>query len=46
MSLPRELLDELLSRYMDGDLSDDERIRVEQIFDEKLWFFLKVKRCP
>jgi negative regulator of sigma E activity len=33
MSLPRELLDELLSRYMDGDLSDDERIRVEQILE-------------
>lgn len=31
MSLPRELLEDLLSRYMDGSLSDDERRRVEQI---------------
>lgn len=31
MSLPRELLDELLSRYIDGDLSNDERHRVEKL---------------
>lgn len=31
MSLPRELLDELLSRYMDGELSADEATRVEQM---------------
>ncbi|XZE52387.1 anti-sigma factor family protein [Planctomycetaceae bacterium SH139] len=31
MSLPRELLDDLLSRYMDDQLSDDERQRVEQM---------------
>src|SRR5690606_29610706 len=31
MSLPRELLDELLSAYMDGELSADERARVEQM---------------
>lgn len=31
MSLPREILDELLSRYMDGELSADEQARVEQI---------------
>lgn len=31
MSLPRELLDQLLSGYLDGALSDDERDRVEQL---------------
>lgn len=31
MSLPRELPDELLSAYMDGELSADERARVEQM---------------
>lgn len=31
MSLPRELLDELLSRYMDGELCGDELDRVEQM---------------
>ncbi|WP_164100594.1 anti-sigma factor family protein [Candidatus Laterigemmans baculatus] len=31
MSLPRELLDELLSAYMDGELSADEHARVEQM---------------
>ena len=33
MSLPRELLDELLSGYMDGELSADERARVEQMLE-------------
>lgn len=31
MSLPRELLDQLLSGYMDDALSNDERTRVEQL---------------
>lgn len=31
MSLPRELLDDLLSGYMDGELSADENARVEQM---------------
>ena len=31
MSLPRELLDQLLSGYLDDSLSADERARVEQL---------------
>jgi hypothetical protein len=34
MSLPRELLDQLLSGYLDDALSDDERDRVEQLLQD------------
>ena len=33
MSLPREILDELLSGYLDGALSADERSRVERLLE-------------
>ena len=34
MSLPQEILDQLLSGYLDGVLSDDERQRVEQMLQD------------